>query len=392
MDEIKNRVKEISKEAIHLRRIIHANPELALKEEKTASLVEAEMCKLGIEYKRVAGTGVVGVLRGPYPGKTIALRADMDALNISENTNCNFKSQIPGMMHACGHDVHTAVLLGVANVLSKFRENLHGNVKFLFQPAEENGPTGGAPLMIRDRALLDPEPDMVLGLHVHPDFTTGEIGVREGVMTSNSDRIFIKVTGKHCHGSTPHEGVDALVTACHIVTAIQTIISRNMDPRLIGALTLGTIQGGKRYDTVADEVVIEGTCRTFNEESRELVPKRIKEIATDISKAFGAHCEVNYLLGYPSVINAKEGVDLIVRAGKESIGKDNVVIADYPVMFAEDFSYYLENKPGAFFMLGVTDPGKQKISLHNPEFLPPEKCLPVGIEVLSKAALIYLGE
>ena len=392
MIELKRAVQEALVRTIALRKIIHANPELALKEEKTALLVESEMQKLGIEYQRVAGTGVVGVLRGVHPGKTIALRADMDALNIPEATGCSFESSIPGLMHGCGHDVHTAVLLGVANVLSGFTENLHGNVKFIFQPAEENGPTGGAPLMINDGALLDPKPDMVLGLHVHPDFPTGRIAIREGAMTSNSDRIFIKVTGKQCHGSTPHDGVDALVAACQIVTAIQTIISRNLDPRMIGALTLGTIQGGKRYDTLAEEVIIEGTCRTFNNESRELIPKRIRDISTDIARAFGAQCEVNYLLGYPSVMNTKEAVNLVVRAGNDSLGKDNVLIPDSPVMFAEDFSYYLKDTPGAFFMLGVTNPGIEKIPLHNPQFLPPEECLSVGVEVLSRAVLIYLGE
>lgn len=392
MSEIKNIALEASLRAIELRKIIHANPELALKEEKTACLIEEELKRLGISCQRVAGTGIVGLLQGAAYGRTIALRADIDALDIPEETGCNFASKINGVMHACGHDVHTAVLLGVANALVKFKKDLKGNIKFFFQPAEENGPTGGAKLLIKEGALLNPKVDMVLGLHVHPDIPSGKIGIKEGVTTSNSDRFTIKISGKECHGSTPHEGVDALVIASHLVTAIQTIISRNIDPRMIGALTLGIIRGGRRYDTVADEVMIQGTCRTFDDESRELIPRRLKTLSDGIASTFGASAEVEYFLGYPSVINDKQSAGLVVDAARESLGESNVIIMDYPVMFAEDFSYYLKDTPGAFFMIGATSPGSKKIPLHNSKFLPPEDCLSVGVEVLSRASILYLNK
>lgn len=391
MDEIKKAVREIATEAVRLRHIIHANPEIALKEEKTAKLVEGELSNAGIETKRLAGTGVLGLLEGKLPGKTVAIRADMDALNISEKTDCSFKSKVEGMMHACGHDVHTAILLGVAKFLSGYhREKIHGNVKFLFQPAEENGPTGGASLMIEKGALSNPKPDIVLGLHVSPEVDLGKIAIRKGVMTSNSDRVYIEVKGKQCHGSTPHEGIDSLVAACQIVNAVQTIISRNLDPRMIGALTLGTIIGGQRYDTVSENVKIEGTCRTFNEESRKLISERLSKLCTDIASAFGARAEVEYLYGYPSVVNDARLVDLVVKAGRESLGDQGVEIIDFPVMFAEDFSYYAQEIPGAFFLLGVADQKGGNLPLHNPKFLPDDSCVAFGIEVLVRAVLIYL--
>lgn len=391
MDEIKQTAEEISKEAINLRHAIHANPEIALKEEKTADLVEKELINAGIKTKRLISTGVLGLLEGNLPGKTLAIRADMDALNITEETDCVFSSEIEGMMHACGHDVHTSVLLGVAKVLSRFRDNIKGNVKFIFQPAEENGPTGGAAPMIEEGVLSDPEPDLVLGLHVSPEVDLGKIAIRKGVMTSNSDRVFIEIKGKQCHGSTPHAGIDALVTACHIVTAVQTIISRNLDPRMTGALTLGTIQGGQRYDTVSEKVKIEGTCRTFNDVSRKMIPERLNSLCTDIASAFGAQAKVNYLYGYPSVINDSEPVDLVVKAGKEALGDNKVEILDFPVMFAEDFSYFIQDIPGAFFLLGVSDQNSGHYPLHNPKFLPSDDCILNGIEIFSRAAISYLS-
>lgn len=391
-DDIKAKVVESTAFVQKLRWDIHQYPELSLKEERTAALVETNLKDLGLEVRRVGVTGVVGLLRGERPGKTLALRADMDALPLTERTGCPFPSQVPGVMHACGHDAHTAILLGTAKVLAGLREDLAGNVKFLFQPAEENNPTGGAHILMDGGALDDPKVNLILALHVWPDLPTGTIGVRTGPLMAASDRVFLTIRGKSSHGSAPHQGVDAIVATAHVVTALQTIVSRNVSPLEAAVLSFGTVHGGNRYNIIAEEVKLEGTCRTLNPQVRELVPRRLAELATKVAEGLGASCETSYIRGYPPVVNAEEGVELIRRAGIDALGASGVVQPEYPGMGAEDFAFYLEKIPGALFWLGCTAPGAKKVPLHNPEFLVDERALPIGVEVFVRAALSYLKE
>lgn len=389
-DAVKRLVRENLADVGCLRWDIHQHPELSLKEERTAALVERELRALGLEVRRVGGTGVVALLRGRLPGKTLALRADMDALPLPERTGSPYSSQVPGVMHACGHDAHTAILLGAARVLTALQEQLAGNVKFLFQPAEENNPTGGAHLLMDAGALEEPKVDLVLALHVWPDLPLGTIGVRTGPLMAASDRVFVTVRGKSSHGSAPHQGVDAIVAAAHVVTALQTIVSRNVSPLEAAVLTFGTIKGGHRYNIIAEEVTLEGTCRTLNPEVRKLIPPRLTELAEKVAAGFGATCEAKYVQGYPAVVNTAEGVKLLREAGIATLGAGGVMEPSYPGMGAEDFAFYLEKVPGALFWLGCTAPGAQKVPLHNPEFLVDERALPIGMEVFVRAALAYL--
>jgi len=388
--DLKSKVSGIMPQVHELRWQIHRYPELSLQEKQTAALVECELMEIGLTPYRVTDTGVVAVLSGGRPGKTIALRADMDALPLQEKTGSKYCSQVDGVMHACGHDVHTAILLGVARLLTSIRENLAGNVKFIFQPAEENNPTGGAKPMIDAGVLDNPQVDAILALHVWPDLPVGSIGVRQGAMMAASDRVFLTVEGQNSHGSAPHQGVDAIVAAAQVMTALQTVVSRNVNPLEAAVLSFGTIKGGNRYNIIANQVELEGTCRTLNPAIRQLVESRLAVLAPQVAAGLGAKCEVRYVHGYPALINSGQGFELLCQAGEEAVGKQGVIIPPYSGMGAEDFAFFLEKVPGGFFWLGCTRPGDPVIPLHNPEFLPAEECLAVGIEVLARAAMNYL--
>lgn len=380
-------MKEIGPYVRRIRWAIHRHPELSLHETQTAALVESELRTFGLEVRRVAGTGVVGLLRGAKPGRTVALRADMDALPVQEKTGCVSSSTVDGVMHACGHDAHTAILLGAARILSSMKREISGNVKFLFQPAEEDNPVGGAKLLIQAGALEDPKVDMIFALHVWPDLATGKVGIRPGPIMAASDRVTLRVLGKSSHGSLPHQGVDAVVAACQIVVALQTITSRNLNPLESAVLTFGTITGGTRYNILANETTLEGTVRTFSTEARDMVEARLNQLAPKVAEGLGAVCEVDYIRGYPAVVNHPTAVDVLRAAGEDTVGREGVVLPEYPSMVAEDFAFYLEKVPGALFWLGCTAEGEVKKSLHSPEFLPDENCLGIGVEMMVRTAL-----
>ena len=285
--------------------------------------------------------------------------------------------------------MHTAILVGVAEVLSGIRQKLRGNVKFIFQPAEEDGPIGGARALIDKGVLSNPFVDLIVALHVWPDLPLGKVGIREGALMAASDRVKINIKGQGGHGAMPHHTADAVVAAAYIVTSIQSILSRNVDPLEPAVLTIGSVHGGERHDTVAEEVVLSGTCRTLSTSTRQLVRRRIEELASQIGTAFGVECDCDYLLGYPPVQNALEVVDLVKAAAERSHYCHQVVCVNRPAMVAEDFATYLEHVPGALFWLGCGEEG-QHVPLHNSRFLPSEECLPIGMEVLTKTVLRYL--
>lgn len=378
---------------IEIRRDIHQYPEIGMEEVRTSALVKSELEKLGLEVQdKVGKMGVVGLLRGKEPGKTILLRADMDCLPMDEQTDLPFKSKVPGMMHACGHDVHTAILLGAAKVLSELKDEIKGNIKFVFQPAEEANPTGGARYMIQDGVLENPKVDAAVALHIS-NLPLGTVGLRTGTMAAQSDRIFLTVKGKSSHASRPHEGVDAIVAAGHITTALQTIISRNVDPMESAVVTIGTIHGGSRYNVVCDKVVLEGTVRTFSPHISAIMPTRIKAIAENVANALGAECELEYVNGYSATVNDKALATKFIEYFGDAIGPENVIIPAQPTSGAEDFSEFTKAVPSVYYKLGMeSEINEGKTTLHNPNLIVDERCIAIGMKTMVSGAIDFLND
>lgn len=391
IDKIKELVEKYSNEIIEIRRDIHQNPELGMEEKRTAALVASELNKLDFEVVEGVGRlGVVGLLRGKKEGKTLLLRADMDALPIKEESGLDFASKIEGLMHACGHDVHTAILLGAARVLSDIREDIRGNIKFVFQPAEESNPTGGARYMIEDGVLENPRVDGALALHIWP-IELGKIALRRGTMMAQSDRIYLTIKGRAAHGAEPHKSRDAIVAAGHIITGLQTIVSRNVDPLESAVISLGTIEGGSRYNVLADEVKIQGTVRTFRPQVSELMPERIKAVCQHIALAYGCQCQVDYVRGYGPTINDRELANEIIELFKDHYGEENLIVPNKPGSGGEDFSEFTKRVPSVYYWLGFESEFNQgKTILHNPNLLVDERSIPIGMESLVLASLKYL--
>lgn len=381
-------------QVISWRREIHSHPELSQHEEKTSALVANVLEGLGLEVSRnVGGFGVVGLLRGISDGKTVGLRADMDALPLNEETGLDYASKTPGVMHACGHDTHTAMLLGAACALSEIRGKLRGNVKFIFQPAEEMNPIGGAPGMIRDGVLESPNVDGIFSLHVWPVFETGKIAIRSGSCMAASDRIYITVHGKTAHGSRPDQGNDAIVAAANVITGLQSIISRRISPIDSAVLTIGTIHGGYRYNVIPDSVKLEGTVRTLNPETQSRMPELITQSAQGIAEGLGCSCDVEYVKGYPPLVN-DSNMAALARDSVRKIYPDAVIIADEPDLAAEDFAFFARERPAFMAWLGCRPsniPVNDAPKLHNTKFCPDENCFSYGIDYLVQSALDFLN-
>ncbi|AZR71983.1 hypothetical protein BBF96_00325 [Anoxybacter fermentans] len=392
MKNLEKKIEElaaaIEKELIALRRDFHQNPELGFEEIETSRKVAAYLEKLGIEIKTGVGrTGVVGILQGDSPGPVIAFRADMDALPVTEKTGVEYASKIPGKMHACGHDGHTAILLATARVLSQLKSELKGTVKFIFQPAEE-GPGGALP-MIEDGVLTDPDVDAIFGLHLWPGFKVGEIGVGYGAIMAAPDQFTLKIRGRGGHGSAPHEAVDAITVAAQVINGLQHIISRQIAPTQPVVVTIGTIKGGYRHNIIADEVEMTGTVRTLSPAVRDEVPERMEEIIKGITSGFGADYELEYTKLYPPVINDQKMVDLVKEVANKVLGPDGVKIIKEPSMGGEDFSFYLEKVSGAFFRLGCSSGPETSYPLHHPKFNIDEKALLYGVKLFCNLAFSF---
>jgi amidohydrolase len=373
-------------EIVKIRRFIHMNPELGNRELETSRLISTKLQPLGFEVRTgVAKTGVVAVLRGGQAGPAVAVRADMDALPVQEATNLPFKSLNPGVMHACGHDVHSSIVLGTALVLNALRDGLKGTVTFLFQPAEEGAPEGeegGAELMVREGALDNPPVRAVFGFHVWPE-NVGTVLFAPGNVTAAADTFVITVKGKSAHGARPQEGVDAVVIAAEIVTALQTIVSRATDPTDPAVVTVGTINGGARRNIIAERVVLEGTVRTLSETNQKKVRLLMESVVKNITEIYGASYELEYKTGYPAVFNNPELAAAMTPTLAGLLGKDKLV-AWKPQMVAEDFAYLARKVPGLYFFLGVKNPAQATMApLHSPEFSPDERAIPLGIRILS---------
>ncbi|MFQ6069068.1 MAG: M20 family metallopeptidase [Candidatus Aminicenantales bacterium] len=392
---IDEKIRQISAEMIKIRRYLHMNPEPGNREFETAKLVSSKLNSLGLEVKTgVAKTGVVGLLRGEREGITAALRADMDALPIQELNEVPYKSLNPGFMHACGHDIHTTIALGTAHVLSSLKELVKGNVKFIFQPAEEGPPPGeegGAQLMIKEGVLNDPPVGAIFALHVWPGYKVGEIGVSAGTVMASSDRFVIVIHGKSAHGARPHEGVDAVFIASQCILAFQSIISRTIDATDPAVLTVGKIEGGKRANIIAERVTMEGTLRTLSKKNRKQIPQLMENVVRGITQSFGANYSFSFLEGTPAVENYPDLVSLLLPTLEEALGRNKVKKMN-PQMVAEDFSFYSQHIPGFYFFLGVKNPASDRTyPLHSPYFNPDEDSIPLGIKLMCHILIEFLN-
>jgi amidohydrolase len=395
--KIEELARKFAPKVTEWRRAIHRCPELSTQEEKTAALVAEVLAGLGIEVqKNVGGHGVVGLLKGSgkgAAGKTVGLRADMDALPMQEETNLSFASATPGVMHACGHDTHTAMLLGAACVLAELKEELPGTVKFIFQPAEELNPTGGAPGMIKDGVLENPRVDAIFALHVWPGLETGTVASRAGALMGASDRIFLTVSGKTSHGSAPHQGIDAIMIASQIVGGLQTIVSRTVAPLDSAVVSIGTIKGGYRYNVIADSVEMEGTVRTLSPDTQNRMPGQIERAAQGYARALGGDASVRYVRGYPPTLNAPELFQIASETVSASMGAEHLVNVESPDLGGEDFSFFARERPCLMAWLGCRPAGKSPAEtavLHNTRFDPDESCFPYGVRFLTSCAMDFL--
>ncbi|GAA5344181.1 amidohydrolase [Planifilum fimeticola] len=388
MDRLSERIEKIFSQMVEWRRRFHMEPELSFREERTPARVAEILRECGIDVRTgVGGRGVVGTLTGGRPGKTVALRADMDALPIQDEKDCEYRSRVPGVMHACGHDGHMAVLLGVARLLSEMREEIPGRVRFLFQHAEEVIP-GGAREMIEDGALDGV--DAVYGVHLWTPLPVGVVGIKAGPLMAAADSFQIDIFGKGGHGGLPHESVDAIVVASHLIVHLQTLISRQVDPLKSAVISVGTIQGGQGFNVIAERCTLTGTVRTFDPVLREQMHQRIREIAENSCSLYGATCRVDYQWGYPAVVNDTVEAHRVAGVARRLVGDDRVWELQ-PVMAAEDFAYYLGKVPGAFCFVGAGNPEKNcDFPHHHPRFDFDERAMKVAARLLLSSALAYL--
>ncbi len=392
----------------HLERIteirhrLHENPELSNREEATAALVASHLRELGFDEVRtgVAHTGVVGILRGGRPGPVVAVRADMDALPVTEATGLPFAStkratyngQEVGVMHACGHDIHTAVGLGTASVLADVRAELPGTVVFVFQPAEEGPPEGeegGAPLMLEEGVFEDPSPEAIFALHTFPSLEVGELGYTPGPAMAAADTWRAVIHGRQAHGAQPQESIDPVVMASQAVMALQTIRSRNMSALTDGVVTVGILRGGERHNIIPGQVRLEGTVRTFDEGVQDMVERRMREILDGITAAGGGSYELEYDRGVPVTVNDPALAERMAPTLARVVGEDNAHVLP-PTTGAEDFAFFAREIPGFYFRLGTTKPGTTSGGLHTPTFTADDGAIPVGIRAMTALVVDYL--
>ena len=388
--KVKEMVDVIYPQLVSIRRDLHQHPELGLEEYRTSTLILDCLKQWNINVTQLIGeTAIVGLIEGKAGDKTIGLRADMDALPIEEKTGAPYASLIPGKMHACGHDVHTTILLGAAYVLSKLKNEYRGNVKLFFQPAEET--VGGAKMMIEAGCMHHPKVDHVLGLHVRPTLEVGEIGIHYGKCHAASDTITITIHGKQAHGAYPQDGIDAILIASHVIVALQSLISRNLSPFESAVLSLGMIEGGTAGNIVCNKVTIRGTLRTLDQKTRLFMKKRIVEVTENTAKAFLGSANVDIEEGYAPLINAHAITDVVCHTAEKLVGEDNVIIMDHPSLGVEDFAYFAEAVPSCFYSLGTSNKAKGiQSTLHENTFDIDEEAIKVGVclQVLSTLNLL----
>jgi len=397
MEKIKNKIQQLSneylEEIITIRRNLHAHPELSFNEIVTGDIVCAELDKLQIPYKRgIAKTGIVALIEGINPAKkTIGLRADMDALQISEKNNVDYCSKNEGKMHACGHDVHMASLIGAARILNSMKDSFEGTIKLVFQPSEEKYP-GGAILMIKEGVLQNPLVATMIGQHVFPTLSAGKIGLRPGKSMASTDEIYITVHGKGGHAATPELVIDPVVIAANIIVGLQQLVSRIAIPTIPTVLSFGRLVGNGKTNVIPDEVFIEGTLRTVDEIWRQEAHEHIRSIANNIAKAYNGSCDVFIDSGYPYLLNEEKLTARIRDYAVDYVGENNVIDIDLR-MTAEDFAYFSHSLPSCFYRLGVKDPDTDEVhNLHTSTFDVDETCLETGMGFMAWVAINELNK
>lgn len=389
MDEkqLKQLVENEKEWIIGMRRKLHRIPEDGFKEFKTQQAIMDALDEIGVPYT-TERTWVIGLIEGGQPGETVAIRADMDALPLAEPEGCPFRSQHEGMMHACGHDAHVAMALGAAKVLNSLRAQIHGKVKFLFQPAEETD--GGAEPMVKAGAMENPHVDRVYGLHVMPHLPVGKIETRTGTLNASTDTVKLTIRGKAGHGAYPELGTDAIVCAAQVITALQSVVSRNVSPLQSAVLTIGVIEGGTAQNIVCDEVRMRGTLRTANAELRAMMKQRIAAIVQNVAIGMGCDTDVDIIPGYAALVNNDDEVARVKRVAGQMFGSENVVDKPAPSMGGEDFSFFSDCAPGAFFHIGCVSPEWMPAPpLHSKDFRIDEDCLTIG--TMMHVALVLDG-
>ncbi len=393
LTKIKSLANKFSNDVINCRRHLHMNPELSFNEFNTQKFVEQKLKEFGVsDIKRMANTGVVAEIKGKNSSKKmIVLRADMDALPITETNKVDYKSLNEGVMHACGHDVHTSSLLGVARILNEVRNDFEGTVRFIFQPGEEKLP-GGASLMIKEGVLENPKPFSVIGQHVMPQIDAGKVGFRKGLYMASTDEIYVTVKGKGGHGAMPHLVIDPVLIASNMVVALQQIVSRRAKPSLPSVLSFGKFIANGATNVIPDEVYLEGTFRTLNEEWRNEAHKLMKHLAETLAESMGGKCVFDIRRGYPFLVNDDATTDRARKAAEEYLGKDK--IEDLEIwMAAEDFSFYSQQAPSCFYRLGVRNESKGIVSsVHTSTFDIDESALETGMGLMAWMAVKELSE
>ena len=386
---LRNRIIGMREWLAEIRHTIHKRPELTFEEIETSRLVSAWLEKFGLEVKSgLAKTGVSALLRGGKEGKTLAIRADMDALPLEEATQLSYASQVPGKMHACGHDAHVTILLGVAKFFSSMPEKVKGNIKWIFQPAEEGG--GGGRVMVEGGVLENPKVDAIFGAHVFPDLPMGKVGIHEREGLAATDRFRIKILGKGGHGAHPHQSKDPILAAGHLITQIHSIVSRNINSLDRAVVSIGRVNGGTAFNIIPDEVELWGTVRSFSPQVRERLSNRLEQTAQGVARSFDLDTQYEFMPGYPPLVNDVPMSHLVAAACTRGIGKENVEFIP-PSMGGEDFAYYLQKVPGSFFRLGCRNEQKGIIHpLHSSRFNIDEDVLPFGVEMFVRIIDQYL--
>jgi amidohydrolase len=382
-EKIRHLAKQYAPDFVAIRHHLHAHPELSYQEFETSKFVQQQLSRIGIPFEVMAGTGVVGLLKGNNAdSRVIALRADMDALPIEEENDIPYRSKNAGVMHACGHDVHTTVLLGAAKVLHELKDEWDGTIKLIFQPGEEKNP-GGASLMIKEGVLKNPAPQAIFGLHVHPGLETGKLSFRGGMVMASADELYFTIKGKGGHAAAPHLTVDTVLVASHLVVALQQIISRNRNPLSPSVLSITSVQGGHTTNVIPSEVRLMGTFRAMDEEWRFRAHELIRKQATELVHSMGAEIDLHIDVGYPMVYN-NEVLDRVARAeAREFLGTDRVLETEVR-MGAEDFGYYTQQIPGCFYRLGVMNVEKGiTAGVHTPRFNIDESAIEIGVGMMS---------
>lgn len=383
LDTIRKLATQYEEEGISIRRHLHAHPELSYQERNTSAYIQQQLTKWNISYSVMAETGVVGIIKGNHPEKrVIALRADIDALPIEETNDVPYRSKNKGVMHACGHDVHTTCLLGAARILQECRKEWEGTVKLIFQPGEEKNP-GGASLLIKDGVLKDPVPQAIFALHVHPQLESGKLSFRSGQVMASADEIYITITGKGGHAAAPHEAVDPILIASHLVVALQQIISRNNNPFSPSVLSITSIQGGHTTNVIPDVVKLMGTFRALDETWRYKAHDLIRQLVTSLVESMGAKADLHIDVGYPSVVNHEQLHQEARQLAEAYVGPGQVETTEIR-MGAEDFGFYTQQIPGCFFRLGTANLKKGIQSrVHTSSFTIDEKAIAIGAGMMA---------